>query len=315
MYQRMLVPLDGSTLAEVVFPYARDLAGRLDIDITLLHVSAPELSQFAPMRFAPMRRAYIEQATKTLEEQARKIQKETGAHPETRPIEVQGELAGGYPAEEILHYAEQNSIDLILMAAHGQSGVKRWAIGSVAGKVAGATAIPVWLIKPTPSEETPYDEWPNKTLIVPLDGSELAESVLTHVEVLAKQRGSVPVHVVLLRVNEPMTIPAYYSPDISGASLDWGSFIQQNAVRRRETAKEYLAEIEKRLERSSISVKSVLIEGKPNDEIVDYANKLPFSMIIMATHGRSGLSRLVYGSAAANILQGVSRPMFIIKPR
>jgi nucleotide-binding universal stress UspA family protein len=112
-----------------------------------------------------------------------------------------------------------------------------------------------------------------------------------------------------------VTIPTYYTPDVSGVALNWGTFIQQETVRRKQMAKEYLAEIEKRLKKSNIAVKSEVIEGQPNDEIVNYANKLPFSMIVMATHGRSGLGRLVYGSAAANILHGANKPMFIIKPQ
>lgn len=152
-------------------------------------------------------------------------------------------------------------------------------------------------------------------MIVPLDGSELAESVLPHVEMLAKQRGSEPIDVILVRIIEIMTIPTYYAPDISGVSLNWGNILQQETIRRKEEAKKYLEGIEKRFTSNNIRVKSVVIEGKPNDEIVEYANKIPFSMIIMATHGRSGISRLVYGSVAANILHGVNRPMFMIKPQ
>ena len=62
-------------------------------------------------------------------------------------------------------------------------------------------------------------------------------------------------------------------------------------------------------------MRSEVIQGKPDDEIVEYANKNQFGLIVMATHGRSGLSRLVYGSVAANLLNGVSSPLFVIKPR
>lgn len=310
MYSRMLVPLDGSELAEMVCTYAKELAGRLDIDVVLLHVSSP-----GSQSVVPMERAYIEHVAEIVQGQIKDVQKKTEPQGKSKPVKVTGELVVGYEAEEILSYAEKNSIDLILLGSHGRSGIKRWTIGSVAGKVMGATKIPVWLIKPRTPEETPYDKWPRRTLIVPLDGSELAESVLPHAEALVKQRGTEPMDIVLLRVSEPMTIPTYYSPDMSGVSLDWGNFIQQDTIKRKQAAKDYLAAIEKQLKEKSITVKSAVIEGKTNDEIVDYANKQPFSMIIMATHGRSGLSRLVYGSAAANILNGVSRPMFIIKPQ
>jgi nucleotide-binding universal stress UspA family protein len=309
MYSRMLVPLDGSELAETVCVYAKELAGRLDLDIILLHVSGP-----ASQSVLPMERAYIEHIAETVNNQIKDVQKKT-SQGKAKPVTVTGELIVGHSAEEILSFAEKKSIDLILLGSHGRSGIQRWTIGSIAGKVMGATKLPVWLIKPGAPEEAPYDKWPRRTFIVPLDGSDLAESVLPHLEELVKQRGTEPIDVVLVRVSEPMNIPTYYSPDMSGVSLDWGNFIQQDAIKRKQAAKDYLTEVENRLKAKKLNVKSVVIEGKPNDELVDYANKQPYSTIIMASHGRSGFSRLVYGSTAANILHGVSRPMFIIKPQ
>ncbi|MBI2849664.1 MAG: universal stress protein [Chloroflexi bacterium] len=310
MYRRMLVPLDGSELAEEVCVYARELAGRLDIDVVLLHVSNP-----ASEALKPMEQAYIEHIAEVFSGQVAEVQKKTSGQQKVAPVKVTGELVVGYAADEILSYADKNSIDLIVLASHGRSGIKRWTVGSIASKVMSATKIPVWLIKSVGTKETPYDQWPSQTLMVLLDGSELAESVLPHAEYLAKQRRAGPVDIALVRIAEPLNIPTYYSPDISGVSLNWGNFIQQETMRRKQAAKEYLAKMEEQLKNKGLTVKTVVLEGRPTDEVVDYANKVPFSMIIMATHGRSGLSRLVYGSVAANVLHGVSRPMFIIKPQ
>ena len=310
MYNRMLVPLDGSELAEAVCVYAKELAGRLGMEVVLLHVSNP-----AAQGLLPMERAYIEHVAESMSKDIRDVQVESAKGIETRPVKVTGELVVGYSADEILNYAEKKSIDLILLASHGRSGLKRWAVGSVAGKVMSATKIPVWLVKEPDPGEPGYDRWPKRTLIVPLDGSELAEAVLPHVELLAKQRGDVPTDIVLLRISELVSVPTYYTPDVSGVTLNWGNFIQQETARRKQAAIEYLATIEEQMKKKNINVRSEVIEGQPNEDIVDFANKTPFSMIIMATHGRSGLSRLVYGSAAANILHGVTRPMFMIKPQ
>jgi len=306
----MLVPLDGSELAEVVFPYAKELAGRLDLDVILLHASTP-----AEHEFIPMHQAYIERAAEIVRRQAREVQESTGVQPESKPVEVRGELAEGYPEEEILRYADENAVDFIIMATHGRSGRKRWTMGNVAGKVMHEAKTPVLLVRAGIPDEIPYDKWPSKTILVPLDGSEMAESVLPHVEALAKQRGTEPVNVVLLRVSETPTIPSYYGSELSGVSLDWGEFIPQETARRKQVATDYLTGVEKGLKDSNISVRSEVREGKAADELVDYANKNPLSLIIMATHGRSGLSRLVYGSVAANLLQGVSNPIFLVKPQ
>ncbi len=310
MYQKMLIPLDGSELAEVVFTYAKELAGRLDIDLTLLHISSQTTRDFIPMQ-----KAYVKRAADIVKRQAREVQERTLGKAPEKPLKVRGELVTGYPAEEILRYATENDIDLILLATHGRSGLKRWNIGSVAGKVLGASKTPVWLVRAGGEEATPYDKWSSQTLIVPLDGSELAESVLPHVETLAKQRSEKPVEVLLLKVSEPPSIPTYYGPEISGVSLNWGDYIQQETVRRKQSSEEYLAGIEKRIKADRIKVSSRVIEGKANDEIVDFANKHPESIIIMATHGRSGISRLVYGSVAANLLHGIANPIFMVKPK
>ena len=311
MYRKMLVPLDGSELAEVVLTYARELAGRLDIDIVLLHVSVPALSQFAPMR-----RAYIERAAENIEHLSREIQKKTGTPPGNKPIAVQGDLTVGYPPEEILRFAEENAVDLILMATHGRSGVKQWTMGNVADKVLRASKVPVWLVRTGIPDETPYDQWPKKSILVPLDGSEMAESVLPHLETLAKQRDGELLEVVLLRVSEPPALPSYYIPEVSEMPLNWGEYEQQETAKGKQVAKEYLAMVEKRLKESNISnMQSVVLTGKAADEIADYANKNPFNIIVMATHGRSGLSRWVYGSVTDNVLQGTSSPIFLVRPQ
>jgi len=306
----MLVPLDGSELAELIFTYARELAGRLDLDIVILHVSTPEEHAFTAMH-----RAYIERVSEMVMHQSAEVQQRTGVQSGGKVVEARGELTVGHPAEEIIRYADESDIDFILMATHGHSGVKRWAIGSVADKILRASKVPVWLVRAGIPDETVYDRWPTRMVLVPLDGSKLAESVLPHVETLVKQRGAELVDVVLLRVCEPMAIPTYDEPEVSGVPWNWGEYMDQEVARGKQAANEYLTRIEKRLKDSSISARSVVLEGKAADVIVDYAQKNPFNLIVMATHGRSGLSRWVYGSVAENILQGVSSPIFLVKPQ
>ncbi len=310
MYRRMLVPLDGSELAEGVLTCAKELAGRLDLDVILLYVYSPDA-----LEFAPMYQAYVERAAETIQRQSQEVRQETGIQSESKPTEVRGELAVGYPAEEILRYADENDIDLILMATHGRSGIKRWTMGSVADKVLRASNIPVLLVRAGIPDEVTCALWPMKTMLVLLDGSELAEAVLQHVEALTKQRSNEPLDVVLLRVCEPPTTPSYDSPDFSGVPLNWGDYVQQETIRGKQAAHEYLAKVEKRLKESNITVRSEVLEGKADEKIVDYANKTQFNLIVMAPHGRSGLSRWVYGSVAENVLQGVSSPILLVRPQ
>jgi len=136
MYKRMLVPLDGSKLAEVVFPYARELSGLLGTEIILLHIS--NLGK----DFQPMSHAYVEHAAEHIKGRETSEWKALL----TKPISVNSDLVSGYPPDEILRYAEEKKVDLILMASHGRSGLSHLTIGSVAERVLLETNIPVFMI-------------------------------------------------------------------------------------------------------------------------------------------------------------------------
>ena len=90
--------------------------------------------------------------------------------------------------------------------------------------------------------------------------------------------------------------------------------MEQEGTRCKQTATEYLATTAKRLADRGVKVKSEVLVGKAADEIIDYASKEPYSIVVMATHGRSGLSRLVYGSVAESVLIGVPNPILLVKP-
>ena len=305
MYKRMLVPLDGSKLGEIALIYARELAGRLDIDSILLHVYSPEESETASIY-----RAYVEQAAETLRHELIAFQKKTSVQLEGKALETRGELAVGHPAEEILRYADENEIDFIIMATHGRSGIRRWALGSVADKVLRTSSVPVLLVRAGTPEEIVYDGWPTCTMLVALDGSKLAESSLPHVEALAKQRGDAKVDVVLLRVCEPPVSPSHRSPDMF---LSWDDYVRQEVARCERVSLHYLSNIEKHLKNVGISVRSKVLVGRAADEIIDYASRNPHNLIVMSTHGDSGVSRWAYGSIADKVLQGASSPIFLVR--
>ena len=302
MYKRMLVPLDGSNLAESALEYAKELAGRLDLDITLLYVCEPH-----EQKEERIRRYYIEHSAEDITRQAHKVQQKTAPGKAVKELDIRGELAFGHPAEEILSYVEQNNIDLILMTTHGRSGISRWALGSVADKIVRASRVPVCLVRAAVPENTPRNRWPIKTIVVPLDGSELAESVLPHVEALAKQRGSERAAIILFTICETMLLPSYYPPDMP---LNWDDHL----ARCKRINKEYLDKVEKRLKKSGLNVRYDILSGNPASEIINYTQNYPNSLVVMATHGRSGPSRLILGSVAQKVLLGIPNPLFIVRP-
>jgi nucleotide-binding universal stress UspA family protein len=138
--------------------------------------------------------------------------------------------------------------------------------------------------------------------------------VLPHALEIAGQNGA-NFSVVLMEVVEPTSAPAYYSPEVTGAPLNWGQFIEQEIAHGKKAAGEYLQSIEKQFREKGIPVSSIVVTGKAAEEIIAYARKNPFTVIVMATHGRKGISRFVYGSVTESVLFGVTNPMVVVRPQ
>ncbi len=137
MYERVLVPLDGSDLAELALPFAQELAARLGSEITLLCVGeSAEAEDYAKHE------VYLEQITAVARHAAEKRLENAGG-----AVEVRSTMGVGNPAQVIVDYAEKHEISVIIMATHGRTGVTRWALGSVAEKVMRAGTTPVLLVR------------------------------------------------------------------------------------------------------------------------------------------------------------------------
>jgi nucleotide-binding universal stress UspA family protein len=145
---------------------------------------------------------------------------------------------------------------------------------------------------------------------VPLDGSELAETILPHVETITKQWGAKLVEVVIIHVCARSVMPSYSEFAAKEAA-------EQRAVElasRKTEAKNYLANMKRRLRKDGLKVKSEVLVGYPAEQIVDYANEHPFNVVAMSTHARSGLGQWAFGSVAAKILEKVNSPLLLVRP-
>ena len=137
MYQRILVPLDGSDRAELALPFAEELAAKLGSEIILLCASdSAEAEDYAKHEI------YLEQITEAVKRTTKKLL----TNPEQK-VSIRSAVTIGLPAQEIVDYAEQVAVSLIIMATHGRTGVSRWALGSVAEKVMRASTRPVLLVR------------------------------------------------------------------------------------------------------------------------------------------------------------------------
>ena len=143
-----------------------------------------------------------------------------------------------------------------------------------------------------------------KKILVPLDGSHIAECVMPHVKAIAKVANS---EVELVNVVEPFEIPTRGEIAITENDLK-----QINADASREAYK-YLNALTKRLKRAGIECTPVVITGKPAESLVDYADNNAIDLIIMATHGRSGITKWFWGSVAEKVLRAVNIPILLVK--
>jgi len=283
-----LSPLDGSELAERAIPYTKNLAKTRGSEVILFTVSIAFVEQLdRPMK------AYLELNAKELQSQG---------------IKASTAIAYGDVADEIIGFAEKNNIDLIIISTHGYSGIKRWVLGSVARKVLYGTCAHVLLIK---SKTPKVSEVELKRLLLPLDGSPFSEAPIPFVEELTKVTET---EIILTVVSEPPLVPSYGDRPINPT---WEKYRDTLWAEMQQQASEYIGKIKTRLEKRRVKVKSQVITGelgKVAESIMKAAQKENVDLIAMATHGRTGVSRWVYGGITNRIVEQSLQPVLLIRP-
>ena len=212
-------------------------------------------------------------------------------------------IAGEDPVGAILAFSMEQEVDLIAMSTHGRSGLGRWVYGSTANKLLHSTSIPLLLIRPR-DDEAPSEAKPIDTLVVPLDGSEMAESALVYGEDLARKMA---LNISLIRV---VSTPALSYPGTEAYAYDPQMFTDlENA------AANYLKQKQTELEQKGFKVECNVRGGYPADYIIDFAEESEGSLIVMSTHGRSGIGRWLMGSVADRVLRASYRPILLIRSK
>lgn len=298
MYAKIIVPLDGSDLAEGVLPYVRSLARGLELPVTLLQVIDPEIvSAFAD----PAQKRYFDNVAAGMKmNSADYLRRLIPSFPTS--VKVDASVRVGKPAETIVSDGASHSGALIAMATHGRSGLQRWIMGSVAEKVLHAAVNHLLLIRP--GGEPANEEAPLKTVVIPLDGSGLAETVLPYAMELARKMNA---EIILLR--------AYALPvSIYSGTDEYVPNIEQLNAQLRAEAKEYLDGKVRELRGKGIDkVSGILLEGYGAAEIIDFAKKTAANLVAMCTHGRSGIGRWVLGSVTERVVQNSGDPVLVIR--
>jgi nucleotide-binding universal stress UspA family protein len=299
MYTRMLIPLDGSKTAEKVLPYARFLASQLKLPIELLAVvDIAELATHIPSGKARYLDTLIEDTVRNSEHYLRGIAC-TFPGGNTKCIVERGKAE-----HAIIERAAIERGTLVTMATHGRSGLNRWLLGSVTEKVLRGAINPLLLVRATEEEKTEI-EATVKSVLIPLDGSELAESVLPAVAELAKK---LSLEVVLVRAYK-IPYNAYASAE-DYAAVDYEELLKS----MREEAVAYFENKVAAVKKMGVEkVSYVAKEGFAADEIITVGRKTPNNLIAMCTHGRSGVKRWMLGSVTETVVRHSGDPVLVLR--
>lgn len=308
MFKRILTPLDGSQLSEGILPYVRALAPALgaQVDLLQMHTEATyELEQLDDPE-----RASITAALEPLNVRLQNLSESyllriaeglTGVGVNTRVL-----VRYGHPATQIVTEAEKDDDTLIAMSTHGRAGIGRWLMGSVTDRVLHTTMTPMLVVHPERFAPSTASAVTIGTLIVPLDGSDLAEAVLPiATEIAAGTKAGV----ILARV---LDMPGRSSLNVTQLAAAGVS----EATREEQEAAEYLGEKADSLRNAGVAeVQTRVVRGNPAEEIEELARTTPNSMIIASTHGRSGVGRAVMGSVTDRLVRHSGHPALIVRAR
>lgn len=284
MFETILLPLDGSEVAEVALPCAQGFAAGLGSEIDLVAVCE------MPGEQERLLTVYLDRIA---------------AQMRTKGVKVRTVVLRGSAAVELLNYAQKNKIGLIIMATHGRSGLGRWALGSVADKVLRAVSIPILLLRAGRCEEVTPGQPIFKRILLPLDGSRLGEGALPYVEGLASKTKA---EVFLLQV---VQLPLTLTPGMA-AFVEAGTWSKALEALHGE-ATTYLRGVSDALRARGVIAHTDVRTGAVADTTLSLASSNKIDLIAMSTHGRSGISRWVLGSVAEKVLYSAEVPVLVVR--
>jgi len=301
MYRVIMVPTDGSGFDREAIRVALRIAERTDAKVKLVRVLAT--GSFFGMAAAAEGTAIAAELVKS--ERDRALSELYALAAECRATsnaQITVDLHAGPVAEVLEGYTRRNDVDLIVISTHGRSGISRLSLGSVTDSLIRHTTIPILVVKPPTSYLNPQVIEGFKRIVVPLDGSTLAEQILPRVLTLAKLEEA---EITLLNV----VIPHSYSQkEIPDSNLPWWD-------EDISLAQTYLFRIAGKLRRNGVAVTTDIVIGENvASAIGDFAGREKADLIAIATHGRGGLARMLRGSVADAVMHSSRLSMLVLKP-
>jgi nucleotide-binding universal stress UspA family protein len=294
--KKILMPTDFSSSADQALIHAVMLGLALKSEVTLLHIVTlfDESANHSSHQFPDLANFYRE-----LEQQASSLMRDRSAQNPT--LTVHHEVVRGYsPAEEIIRFASENEFDLIVMGTHGRTGIRHLLLGSVAERVVRSANCPVLTVGKTHAEMVRRMSY--QRILVPLDFSQYSKHALNYGVELARQFGS---QLDILHVIEEQMHPAYYvSGEISLFNL---------VPDLREKSRAALRDFVQNDIPATVDFMLHLRDGRAHTEIIAFADEQETDLIVLATHGLSGLEHFILGSTAEKVVRKANCAVLTVK--
>jgi nucleotide-binding universal stress UspA family protein len=303
MFRKILVPLDGSAVGEQALPLALSVARRTEAALEVVHVHVPLAPLYAeprPNMETPLDTRARRQARAYLDDTARRLR----THVKTA---VDAVFLEGVVAQALQAHAEAAGVDLIVMTTHGRGPLNRLWLGSVTDELLRRSALPLLLVRPRQAEVELGSDPVLRRVLIPLDGSPLAERILEPALALG---GVMAAEYTLLRVVQPVL---YASPALGGIDPGWADTGLTEELQTQ--ARDYLDGVTKRLRERSLSAQPVVtFDPSPAGAILQEAQARGCDLVALATHGRGGLRRVVLGSVADKVIRGSTTAVLVYHP-
>jgi nucleotide-binding universal stress UspA family protein len=298
MFNHLLVPLDGSTIAECTLPHLVALARACQARVSLVRVldCPPEAGQekkpTGPLEWTLTKaeaKAYLEEVAQRLRIEA--------------DVDVEPVLLEGQPAQRICEFTQSNDVDLILISSHGQSGLSRWNVSSVVRKIVQRVHRSVMIVRAYNAGEHALNDVRYGRLLIPLDGSQRAECVFATAVTLARfYEAQLLLSHVILKPQLPRQIPLTDNDK---------KLMKYFVARSQKILAQYMKQLRNRL--SYPFEPRLLVRDDVTLALHNLVDEAGVDLVLLSAHGYSGARRWPYGSVTTSFIEYGSTPLLIVQ--
>ena len=297
-FQSILVPLDGSPLAEQAIPMALAIAERTRCKVKLVLVHQPLMLMEPGATYAKIELTMQKADREYLRSVAGRLRERLGRA-------LSSAVLRGPVALTLAEYTRELGTDLVVMTTHGRGGLRRAWLGSVTDQLIRTSEVPILVVRPSETKAAESFVGPTE-ILVPLDGSPLAEAAIEPAAALARLWDA---EISLVQIVQPVAMTTD-PPHAFPTEID-----DQLTAIRREAAQDYVRDVAERLREAGVKASGVAVVGGGIAEtLLALAAPERAGLVVMATHGRGGVRRLVLGSVADKVVRAAEVPVLVIRP-